>query len=404
MLPYIPPEIWEIVIAETQRHPSTGVLPTKPPFRRNKARLASYSLVCRLWKPIAQALLFQEVAVTLRGRQSPGEFLSFVQSSPHIARSVRSLVLMANCLPSWIRGEATEISHEFELELCPAVLLDILHALPGITHVKFQGFTILGWPQDVPLPARLLSLTRLALKALRYKPLSEPHLLPFDILSFFSAEALEVHDNTVLQPVDREAGSLSATRALPNTEQRVVKTIVASGPDCFLTHSMQHGGVLSVEYVRSLVLSPYDGPSLRFAGSLLQHYGAHARDVELNISQSAWHRNMMPTAPGYSEEDLLARLSDVYGGVLSSTPTTLRELEFTFWEGAIGPPKDFAKVATHVAHRIVQAADRFPDLKRVVLVIEEPLTVDRCTTIMNGLLPSQVVERRLVTFETLDDW
>ena len=28
--------------------------------------------------------------------------------------------------------------------------------------------------------------------------------------------------------------------------------------------------------------------------------------------------------PGYSEEDLLARLSDVYGGVLSSTPLTLR--------------------------------------------------------------------------------
>lgn len=108
--------------------------------------------------------------------------------------------------------------------------------------------------------------------------------------------------------------------------------------------------------------------------------------------------------PGYSEEDLLARLSDAYGAVLSSTPTTtLRELEFTFWEGAIGPLKDFAKVATHVAHRIVQAVDRFSDLKRVVLVIEEPLTVDRCTAIIHDLLPGEIVERRLVIFEQ-DRW
>ncbi|KAI0335507.1 hypothetical protein GY45DRAFT_1430664 [Cubamyces sp. BRFM 1775] len=427
MTPYIPPELVEIVIAETQRDPDTGVLPTKPPFCRNKAHLGSYSLVCRQWRPIAQALLFREIVVALE-RTSPAELLSFLRSAPQIAGAVRFLDFGVRSIPSWATVKDKEIPG-----VCPAVLMEILYyILTGVNHVKLQNLIILGWPQEVPLPARPLDLTRLVLRGVTYKPLSEPHLLPFDVLSFFCVGRLTVYNNTVtVQCADREDGSPPAVLALPSSEGRAVREIVATGPDCFLTYSIERGRTLNAEHVRSLTLNLHDRASLRFAGSLLQHYGGRATDVELNISQGAWYRSEVPIGtdfleacslapcanirclrllwtiasarPGYSQEDLLARLSEALSTALASTPTTLQELRFTFWEDVMGPPKDFAKVAPHVARRIAQAVGRFPHLKRVALVIEEPLTADRCTTIINDLLPKEIVDRRLVIFETLGE-
>ncbi|KAH9899829.1 hypothetical protein C8Q73DRAFT_681165 [Cubamyces lactineus] len=180
MAPYMPPEIVEIVITKSQRNPLNGFLPTQPLFFRNKGCLAACSLVCRSWRPAAQALLFQEVLLTLEHR-SPDDFLAFIQSSPHIAGCVRyftcTVGFLLSLMKEWAGGERLELKElRSEYAISPAVLMEILYTLPAVMHVQFEGFTILGWPRDIPLPTQPVGLKRLTLKSLRYKPFSGPQI------------------------------------------------------------------------------------------------------------------------------------------------------------------------------------------------------------------------------------
>ncbi|KAJ8461936.1 hypothetical protein ONZ51_g11225 [Trametes cubensis] len=408
----IPSEILEIIFVESQRDPY-GVLTSQTPFHPDKATkaLAAYSFVCRCWRPVAQELLFRDVVLTLDEQGSRiTEFYAFIQSTPYIAGLIQYLLIR-----SLSAGLKAGRKHDGE---CPALLVNIIGALPALSHVNFARFTLLGWPKDIPIPSQSIKLAHLSLSQLTYRPLSGTDRVPFDILSLFDVDRLEVSNNHLRHP--KKHAHISDVFVRPGSGPPIVRELVYDKYDCFINFNLERGG-LDVEHVRLLSFVLDSVESLKFAGLLVNRYGAYATDIHLDLCtiaslerpQSASFWQVCSLAPcirilrlrlswihSYliytSDEDY----SDAYEAILASTPPTLRELKFSFGSALRG---HLGRAAPSVAQRIVQAVSRFQDLKRVTLSIIKPLTVDECAAAINDFLPCKIIERGLVMVESEDD-
>ena len=320
---------------------------------------------------------------------------------------------------------------------CPALLVNIIGALPALSHVNFARFTLLGWPKDIPIPSQSIKLAHLSLSQLTYRPLSGTDRVPFDILSLFDVDRLEVSNNHLRHP--KKHAHISDVFVRPGSGPPIVRELVYDKYDCFINFNLERGG-LDVEHVRLLSFELDSVESLKFAGLLVNRYGAYATDIHLDLctiaslerpqsasesqrsdqqcdcsrcgaSSGFWQvcslapcirilRLRLPWIHSYliytSDEDY----SDAYEAILASTPPTLRELKFSFGSALRG---HLGRAAPSVAQRIVQAVSRFPDLKRVTLSIIKPLTVDECAAAINDFLPCKIIERGLVMVEREDD-
>ncbi|KAI0335506.1 hypothetical protein GY45DRAFT_1366599 [Cubamyces sp. BRFM 1775] len=404
----IPPEILEIIFIEFQRDPN-GVSDNQWLFyiEKDTQALASCSLVCRWWSPVARAQLFRYVILTL-DRHSSDKFLAFIQSTPHVASLIRCLLLISNTGSHAGRGE------------CPALLVGIVGALPALSRVGFYDFRLLGWPRGVPMPLRSTYLAHLTLRRLSYEPASDPYRVPFDILSLFDVGRLVSFNNRLYNPGRDE--HIPDMFVRPGSKLPTVRELVLDDCDCFVKCNLERGG-LDVERIRllSLTWSAFGEP--RYAQSLISRYGTYATDVHLNLCMMAgdersygasfWEPFSLARCARVERlrlswtHSFLVRTSDegyseAYEAVLASTPPTLRELEFSF-SPALGDSEQLRRTAPHVAQRIVQAVSRFPDLNRVTLSIMRPLRVDDCTAVMNDLLPRAIVDRGLVVSKRAAD-
>ncbi|KAI0660943.1 hypothetical protein C8Q70DRAFT_912724, partial [Cubamyces menziesii] len=377
--------------------------------------LASCSLVCRCWSPVAQAMLYRDVALTLE-RRSPGEFLAFLQSTPHIASLVRCLLVHKNT-GSLGREHVDHLEGRGHDGECPALLVSVIGALPALSHLEFAEFLLLGWPRDIPMTSQSINLAHLTLSRLSYNPISDPDRVPFDILSLFDIGRLVLDNNSFAYSI-RNA-HISNLLVRTGSGLPAVRELVFPDYDCFIEYNLKCGG-LSVEHIRLLSITWSDTTLFKYAGLLINRYGAYATDIHLNICQAAgykrshgvgfwepfslaactriqrlrlsWQHSYLVRVPneGYSE---------AYEAVLASTPPTLRELDFDF----TAPLSDELRLtAPHVAQRIVQAAARFPGLGKVTLSILRPLTVGECTAVMSEFLPRGIVDRGLVRVEQKD--
>ncbi|KAH9899830.1 hypothetical protein C8Q73DRAFT_335788 [Cubamyces lactineus] len=407
----IPPEILENIFNESQRNPY-GVLVIQSPFHPDKAirDLGSYSLVCRSWNPAAQSLLFRDIILTVGWQRSSKEFLTFIQSAPHIAGFIRYFRMRS--FPSVNIRAGRGYDGE-----CPALLVGIISALTALSHVEIITQTILGWPKDVPMPSQSISFTHLTLSQVTYKPLSGADRVPFDILSLFDIDHLEVSNNHLHRP--EKHTHISDVFVRPGSGLPIVRELVYRNYDCFIKCNLECGG-LNAEHIRLLSFDPGSVDSLKFAGLLLSRYGAYATDIRLDLSalatlerpkqasfwqacsltpciriqrlQLSWIHSYLTYTP---DEDY----SNAYEAILASTPLTLRELKFSFGSAL---SDRLGRAAPLVAQRITQAVARFPDLRRVTLSILKPLSVDECTEAMGGFLPREIVDRGLMIVERDD--
>ena len=290
---HLPYEVIYHMLRETQRDTSGFIDDDPHRLHRDRRTLASCSLVCLAWRLPAQALLFEGLTVSL-GSTLDG-FLVFLRSTPHAANAIRSLRLQPGTMP-YDDGDGDTVDAEIhgvqlwehvqqtssERLLSPALLMDIVGTLHGLTHLHVEHSVFLGWPGGHSLPTRPKSLQSLNLFGNAYMPLVQPGSQPFDILSFFKLGQLTVAGNHDVYGAQQHVPPVEVLAILDNRPP-VVSDLKFYGHDCFLECNLRHGGC----DVDRLTLYVSDiAPDVLDVRSLLEHYGRNATHIHLDIDYS----------------------------------------------------------------------------------------------------------------------
>ncbi|KAH9846989.1 hypothetical protein C2E23DRAFT_539098 [Lenzites betulinus] len=174
-MPRLPAELLEFVFKNIKTRRQGN-----PKLRR--ADLAACSRVCREWRAVALAFVFEEVELTVD--RDLRRFLAFVQAERDLASLVRSVRIWRDRRNNGHNGRPLQ----------PALLFDILCALPGIRRLEVCNVVLLGWPQSTPLPAKQIKLESLTFADImtKYHSRRYSHSHPFDILGLFCADTVKL--------------------------------------------------------------------------------------------------------------------------------------------------------------------------------------------------------------------
>lgn len=256
---------------------------------QNKRTLASCALVCHSWTPFAQKRLFEELRLGIQFRPLD-QFLTFLESSPHIATAIRDLYIHAFKTRSSLADDSDESDPEKkpkEPQVSPVLLMKVAAQLSPRAHLRLGIFTLLGWPSDTPLPAAPVRLHILALCGLVYEPFLTPQTTYFDLTSLFDLD--EIHFMGGRMGATTDVARIHNVLVLPVATRPVARSVhLQLGSDCFAACNLKCGG-FDPEHLKSVVFSLRDVASLQFASMFLRLQGGGIRDINLNVSYDISH-------------------------------------------------------------------------------------------------------------------
>ncbi|KAH9853418.1 hypothetical protein C2E23DRAFT_103433 [Lenzites betulinus] len=430
-MPRLPAELL-ILVFENIKTRKQG----NPKLRRPD--LAACSRVCREWRAVALVFVFQEVELTVD--RDFRRFLAFVQAERDLASFICGLRIWRD------RHNNDHNGHPLQ----PALLFDILSALPGIRRLELSNVVLLGWPQSTSLPAKQIKLESLTFAGItiNYQSRRYSHSHPFDILGLFCADtvklsALEEGDpgwwaTAYIRRSLLEPQAVPAIRSLHLISDQLPAV-------CFLLklnhiyRGLERGTLTTL----CLELSSYVACKFLF-DDFLPQYGESIRHMclfmgvvtgicsnalyptscellkaeslphleSLRLCWPRYHRttrrlqeiDAFPTY-AYSPHDIVAGSCEVVLQTIASP--ALRTLSigipFVHEQTAVAT---MAKIAPHVVKLLVQAKDaqhRFPLLQHVTAEFGHQIDVEVAAEMVRGQLPEQLLQDDFVRFETDHD-
>lgn len=261
MVPTLPTEIIHIIIQNLR----TAL---------EEHTLTSCSLVCQSWRSFVQPLLFQYVKLCVT--KPLDEFLAFLKASPHLAAAIRILNIWANIHPTTMVID----TESGKCRLSPVLLLQVAANLPLSAELQLQGITLIGWPDDIPLPTTPVQLHRLKLHFLTFRPFARPQCISYDLFSFFELDEIDVADSHIDEFINPTA-ALAA--ALPAETRPIARSLEIIGVDAFVVRNLLYGG-FHPDHLATVRFFPTDGESLGLAGLILRTQGAGVLNIELCVS------------------------------------------------------------------------------------------------------------------------
>lgn len=263
MVPTLPTEITHLIIENLR----TAL---------EEHTLASCSLVCQSWRSFVQPLLFQYVRLCVT--KPLDQFLAFLKASPHLAAAIRILNIWANIHPTIMVIDA----ESGKCRLSPVLLLQVAANLPLSAELQLQGITLIGWPDDIPLPTTPVKLHRLKLHFLTFRPFAHSQCISYDLFSFFELDELDVADSHTDEFINPTA---ALAVALPAETRPIARSLEIIGVDAFVMRNLLYGG-LHPDHLATVRFFPTDGESLGLAGLILRTQGAGVLNIELCISHT----------------------------------------------------------------------------------------------------------------------